>query len=1104
MAPCGSTGTHGRMFRVYHSNRLETLLGQLAALSGAPAGGPLLPETVVIQSRGMARWLALNLAEHRTVAANIEFVLPATFFWRVLTSQLPDAGDGSAFDREVLAWRLMAVLPELLEQPGFEPLQQYLRGERPELRRWQLCRRIADVFDQYLVYRPEMILGWERGPAEDDDWQAHLWRRLVADAGVHRARLMHEFLSERLVLDPARLPPRVCIFGIPALPPVYLESLAKLAEVVDVHLFALNPCLQFWGDIEDPRTIARLRQRRARLGQREEQDHHTCGNSLLASLGRAGRDFIDALHGLAGDEEEFFTPAPAPGVLGVIQGDMLALQERGRDLPALTLAPEDTSLRIHVCHSPLREVEVLHDQLLARFEADPALRPQDVIVMTPDIERYAPYIEAVFGAAPEARRIPWAIADLARQSEHTLVQAFLDLLELPSSRFTATQVLSLLEHPAVLRRVRLSFQEFETVRGWVRESGIRWGLDAGSRAELALPELETNTWAFGFRRLLLGYAMAPGAPHGERLFRGVLPYPEVEGQEAVLLGRLRDFVERLAALRQRLEGRHSAAAWAALLSHVLDDFFAPEDDAAEPLLAIREALAELVDQSGQAGYSDAFGLDVLREHLRDSLSRSSTEQRFLTGRLTFCAMLPMRSLPFRVVALIGMNDGAFPRQQRPLGFDRMAARPRRGDRSRREEDRYLFLEAMISAREQLYISHVGRSVRDNSALLPSVLVNELLDYIDQAFVSDAGPARQVLITEHPLQPFSPRYFRATDGLFSYAEEWLPAAQARAAGGPAPFCAEALPALDAPGNGATDLAINPASQPAIELDALCRFFRHPVRAFLRDRLGIHPGAEHKALDDEEPFSLNGLDKYGLCSELLEHLLAGGETDDFGEVFKARGSLPAGGFADLLLAREAGAVEALATAVAERLRAPLPALEVRLAGADWRLTGWLDRLTRDGLIHYRVGKPKAADYLTLWVQHLVLNVLAPEDCPPISRLLAGEGAEQVLAPVEDAQERLARLVEIYRDGQRQPLFFMPKSSLEFAQAEHAGKDPFAAAARAWKSGWRDGEDAQPEYRLAFRGIADPLGAASFAELAREVCGPLVAALEEGAQIAAEEGA
>lgn len=1073
------------MLKVYHSNRLEHLLERFVEVTAAPLAGPLTPETVVTQSQGMARWLALRLAERRGIAANIEFVLPAAFIWRLFGTHLPEAGQPSGFDREVLTWRLMQLLPARLDEPGFEPLARYLRGERAELKRYQLCRRIADVFDQYLVYRPDLIHAWEAGAEEH--WQARLWRALGGNEHPHRAGLLGRFLDDALTLAPARLPERVCIFGIPSLPPAYLDVVAKLAATIDVHLFALNPCLLYWGDIVAPRNIARIRQQRARLGQPLDDDYLTSGNSLLASLGRQGRDFIDALHDHAAEEEELFALPASPGILGLVQADMLTLEERGRSAPKLPLPADDDSLQVHLCHSPLREVEVLHDQLLARFDADPTLRPQDVLVMTPDIEQYAPYIEAVFGAAPEGRRIPFAIADLSRQSEHPVVQAFLQLLALPGSRFTANDVLSLLELPAVLRRFGLDFDDFETLRHWVRDAGIRWGLDGRARADLTLPDLDANTWAFGFRRLFLGYAMAPT---GERLFEGVLPYPHIEGQAVALLGRLRTFVDRLADLAARLARPHTAAEWAALINDLLEAFFQPDGDDAEPLQIVREAAANLVGETGSANYGEPFGIDVLRDHLRGELGGTRTEQRLLTGRLTFCAMIPMRSLPFRIIALIGMNDGAFPRQQRPPGFDLMAESPRKGDRSRREEDRYLFLEALISARERFYVSYVGRNIRDNSPQLPSVLVSELLDYVDQAFAVEAGAPREHLTIEHPLQPFSERYYGAEPGLYSYAAEWLPALQAKASDPQPepPFCP--APLAPQPHAGAAETA---APAEPIDLAALRRFFRHPARAFLRGRLGVYLDGGEEVLDDNEPFALDGLQRHQLHDGLLEHLLADGAVEPYRAVLKARGTLPNSRFADLLLDGEVADVEALADTVRPLIRDPLPHREVELHGPDWRLTGWLDRLTRQGLVRYRVGRAKAVDLIELWVEHLVLNALAPADCPRVSQLVAGDGT-RVLAEVAGARSHLDRLIASFRQGQHAPLKLMPRAAYAYAEALHADKPPLPAAQKAWESNaYNRGEDADADHRLAFRGT-DPLDE-EFEQLAAAVYGPLIDALRRG---------
>lgn len=1072
------------MFKAYYSNDLDTLFNRFAEVTADPIGEALRPETVVTPSRAMARWLAIHLAEQQAIAANIQFSLPAAFIWNMFFNLFPEANNPGVIDRESLTWRLMSVLPTAMKQPEFAPLTHYLGEESPEHKRYQLCRQIADVFDQYLVYRPDLLRQWETG--QEDHWQARLWRAVSDGERLHRANLIARFLDPALNLDPTRLPRRICLFGIPTLPPTDLEVIVRLATVIDIHLFVLNPCLLYWGDIQDSRNIARIRQQRARLGKPQIDDYLTSGNSLLASLGRQGRDFIDALQDHTAENEDLFVQPTSVGVLGVLQTDILALEERGRSAPKLPLPTDDHSLQIHICHSPLREVEILHDQLLARFDADPTLVPQDIVVMTPDIEQWAPYIEAVFGAAPENRQIPYAIADLSRQDEQPEIQLFLRLLTLPESRFSASEVLSLLEQPILQRRFGFTEDDIEILHRWVREVGIRWGLGPQSWSAFGSPELNANTWDFGFRRLFLGYAMAPT---GDRLFENVLPYTDVEGRSAELLGRLRTFVDRLADFSNRLNQHYNATEWVNLINDLLTTFFHPDEEESDSLQSIRETLAHLLDHTQTAGYSDPFGIDILRDHLSSELNTAHTRQRLLTGRLTFCAMIPMRSLPFRIIALIGMNDGAFPRQSHSPGFDLMVQEPRKGDRSRREEDRYLFLEALISARDQFYISYVGRNIRDNSPQPPSVLVSELLDYIDQAFEAETHPPHQQLLTEHPLQPFSTRYFGDDPALYSYATEWIPALEAKTVTSPAipAFCSTPLKAPDLP-----------HGPQLIDLADLRRFFRHPVREFLRNRLGIGMDQDNQPIDDHEPFALDGLQRHQLHETLLENLLSEIPNESCRNILKARGSLPKQRFGELLLDEESMKVEKLKDVLKSLCLDPLPDQEIDLQSPHWRLTGRLEHLTRQGLVRYRVGTAKARDLISLWIEHLILNVVATEhtltECPAISLLIDGEN-KHTLTIVDNARTHLDDLINLYRQGQQKPLKLMPQTAYAYAYAQALAteKPAMTAANKAWqKDHYNHGEEDDDVYRIAFRGDPTPLDN-EFVTLAETIYRPLVAHLE-----------
>ncbi|RFA27293.1 exodeoxyribonuclease V subunit gamma [Alkalilimnicola ehrlichii] len=645
------------MLQLYHSNRLESLADGLALLTQMPAGSPLAPETVLVQSNGMARWLALRLAERNGVCANLRFPYPAAYTWELFCTLLAEVPERSVYNPDILTWRLMSVLPQLKEEPGFEPLAHYLHGG-DELARYELARRLADVFDQYLVYRPDWILAWEQG--EEDHWQARLWRRLTEAGGAHRAALLERCLtalrSGEVAAD--KLPARLSVFGLSNLPPPLLTLLTELGRHIPIHLFLLSPTEDYWGDLRSEREIYRQA-----ADADPEALYLATGNKLLASLGRQGRDFHELLLDQGPEEEALYEPPAGDSLLGGLQLDILELRNRGEDGERTMLAAADNSVQVHNCHSRMRELEVLHDQLLALFDGYPDLTPADVVVMTPDIEAYVPYIEAVFGTA-EPHRIPYTIADRSLRAEEPVAEAFLQLLELVESRFDADQVTSLLALPAVQRRFDIDEHELPRLHDWIRRNGIRWGVDAAHRAELELPAEEANSWRAGLRRMLLGYAL-PGDER--RLFAGTLPFDEVEGGVAELAGRLAEFLENLFRLPASLAGKRSAADWQLALNQVLERFFLGDEGEETALQAIREALADLRAEVEAGGCDEALSLAVVLSHLRGALSAAGRAGSFLGGGVTFCAMVPMRSIPFEVVCLIGVNDGEYPRQHRPAG-----------------------------------------------------------------------------------------------------------------------------------------------------------------------------------------------------------------------------------------------------------------------------------------------------------------------------------------------------------------------------------------------------------------------------------------------------
>ncbi|EEQ07420.1 Exodeoxyribonuclease V gamma chain [Yersinia bercovieri ATCC 43970] len=1006
----------------------------------------------------MAQWLQMQLAQQFSIAANIEFPLPATFIWDMFTRVLPGIPKESAFSKDAMTWKLMWLLPDLLDDPVFASMKRYLSDDGDKRKIHQLAARVADLFDQYLVYRPEWLEAWERGQLIEklDDaqlWQAKLWVKLtdytreLDQPEWHRANLYQRFI--RMLLDsdicPVGLPKRVFICGISALPPIYLQALQALGKHIDIHLMFTNPCRYFWGDIQDYAFLAKLQSRKRRhyresiegksievkLFRHPEQaeqlfnadGEQDLSNPLLASWGRLGRDHMYLLSQVDDIQEvHAFVDIEADNLLHGIQHDMLELEDHaiiGTTPETLAhsdqkrvLDPADRSLSLHVCHSPQREVEVLQDNLLRLLAADPELTPRDIIVMVADIDSYTPYIQATFGNATGGRYLPFAISDRKASQAHPVLQAFITLLDLPQSRFTSEQVLALLEVPALANKFAITEDGLRRLRQWVGESGIRWGLDDDNVRELSLPATGQHTWHFGITRMLLGYAMDSGA--GD--WQGVLPYDESSGLAAELAGQLADMLMHLSQWRLLLSESRSLSDWLPLCRSLLDTFFESDNDTEAVLVLIEQQWQKVVSYGIAAQYPDVVPLNLLRDELASRLDNERISQRFLAGPINFCTLMPMRSIPFKVVCLLGMNDGIYPRTLPPLGFDLMAKQVRRGDRSRRDDDRYLFLEALLSAQQQLYISYIGRSIQDNSKRYPSVLVSELIEYISQSYhlpgdeeLSADDSAKRVikhLLCLHARMPFSVENFIENSELQSYAAEWLPSAESKGL---------AHPEFNQP--------LSPEPLPEITLDELIRFFRHPVRAFFQLRLGVNFVIEETELPDEEPFTLDNLNRYQFNTQLLNALIDDGDISTVFTRARAAGSLPYGAFGELYWESQQEEMVPLAEQIRTE-RKESHSIELNIEFGDTTLTGWIHQVQEDGLIRWRPAVLTAVDGLLLWVEHLVYCAAGGEG---ESRMYGRKGTAWRYDSLgcDEARQYLQQLMTGYQQGMCEPLLLLSKS-------------------------------------------------------------------------------
>ena len=1083
-------------FRLYHSNALEVLAGLLAQELRTPTPGQALlaPDVVLIPQVAMRRWLQATLAQAHAIAANLEFLTPGEFVQRALDANVP--GNGEDLDADGLRWRLYAALsdPALLREPALRPLRAYLHGDGTNaegggtddaLKPWSLAGELASVFEKYQAWRRDWLLGWEAGHGRADP-QAALWRR-IATGRRHRARRIDDYLARfgDGAVPPAGLPPRLFAFATLNVSPDVLRVIASQAHAGTLHFYMPTPTRKYWGD------LATLAER-----LRDGDEALTFGdgggeNPLLAAWGAAGRDFMAVMGGYEAvhpsgeiaayvDPEEESADDPAcDTLLQRLQRDLL----HRRPPPAVpwraAVDRSDNSLQVHACHTRLREVQVLHDQLRGLLEDprfDPPLQPREIAVLAPDIDPYAPYIQAVFGGlAGRPDFIPYALADTSPLAAEPLAEVFLRLLALPVSRFGLHEVLDLLATPAIAEQAGLDAPVLDRLRSWLHAAGARWGLDAAHRARFDAPRDDAYTWAFALDRLLLGHASGSDAD-----IAGVAPYPELEGSALNALDALIRLLRVLARHERVFASAMTPAQWRDRGLGLLDALLpaTPRSSADQRTLdRLRTLLDGFASAAERAGFDAPVPPEVVRAHCQATLSEADTRAPLLTGGVSFGRMVPMRLLPFRALCVLGMNDGDYPRRDPAGGLNQLTAelgtdKRRPGDRSLRDDDRFLLLQLFAAASEVFYLSYVGADPRDGSEREPSLLVSELLDVAGDYHADPK--ARDALVVRHPLQPFAPAAFGAGDSgdddprRYSYRGEWRPAAGA----GQAP--------RTVPGRWLSAPLAAPEPVESLSLGELRKFLRDPAEAFLRQRLAMRLSDAADAVDDCDPLAppAAGLQRWQLEQAVFD-ACARGEHEGLHAHLRARAMLPSGPLGERQLTALLGEIKPYADAFVQWRGDEEPRsepFELELDGV--RLHGRVEQLYRNGLPRFRFDTLHGPVQITHGLDWLVLCALGQR--PTLVQFHdTGNGPGPTPRPpvaAAAARDALRALLRLRLQGLSTPLPFAPRAGWLWYVADNKDKG-WDAAYKQWHAERGFSEGDTDSARLALRGrdpfVDDELG-------------------------------
>ncbi|WP_109506879.1 exodeoxyribonuclease V subunit gamma [Nocardioides speluncae] len=1098
---------------LHRAERTDVLADGLGELLATPLPDPLAEEVVVVPARGVERWLTQRLS-HRLgagergsdgICAGVRFLSPHS-----LTALLLGRENDDIWAPDRLVWPLLEVIDGCAGDPVFATLSAHLGyadagedGVHRQSRRYSVARRLAGLFASYAAQRPQLVADWREGRDTDGVggalepdlvWQAELWRRLVVRVGepapdVRQAQTVARLRDGDESLD---LPARLSLFGHTRIPATEAELLGALGRLRDVHLWLPQASPQLWDDLAP--LVAEGPVPRA-----DDDSAAYAGHPLLAALGRDARELQRTLT-LAGEAEDVVSttvaaqPARPPGVLQWLQADLRSNREPTTDERSeRVLADGDRSVQVHACHSASRQVDVLREVLTGLLEDDPTLQPWDIVVMCPDIETYAPLISAGFGLAGvveegghPAHGLRVQLADRALSSTNPLLGVAATLIELAGGRVTASEVLDLAGHEAVRRRFGWDDDDLARIAGWVAESGIRWGLDAERRGRFSMEKFGHNTWRAGLDRILLGVAMS-----GDELtyLSHALPVDDVGSNDVELVGRLTEYADRLGRCLRALDDATGVAEWMSALDEGVAGLTAvPASDAWQRTQLERE-LARATEAAG-VGLGTKLRLADVRALLTSRLGGRPTRANFRTGALTVCTMVPMRSVPHRVVCLVGLDDGVFPRVAGIDGDDVLARRPVTGERDVRSEDRQLLLDAVLAARDHLVITYTGADEHSGAKRPPAVPLGELLDALDR---TTSEPITDRVRTRHPLQPYDARNLAG----FSFDQAAL--AGARAATGVRtrrpPFLEEPLPERP-PG--------------VVSLADLKRFFGHPAREFLRQRLDVATSWETDAVGDAIPIDLDGLEKWAVGDRLLSDVMAGAAPESVLTAELLRGSMPPGRLGDGSLREIADEAQKLYAGTAH-LRTGTPRIvDVDLVlGGGRRLVGTVPGVYGNRVLQLGYSSLRARQRLLSWLDLLALSAGHPDEswwAHAVGKAKAGPQAAEAGPLDHRAADWLRDLVAVYDLGLTAPLPLPVKTGLAWAEAQHraergADVTPYQAAEREWRTDpnneWGiQGEDADAAHVRVWgeRASLQRLVDAGLPDLAWRVWGPLLTGAEK----------
>ena len=1109
------------MLILHRAERTDTLADALAEVLAHPLGDPMRPEIVSVPAAGVERWLAQHLARRLGagagddgIAANIDFTGPSRLADAIVAAVLGDtrlntSGSLTAPDdpwrAAELTWPVLRVLDDRVDDPALDVIARHIGAgdtSSPRIgRRYATARHLAELFDRYGRSRPSLIADWAAGhdldgagrPLRDDlAWQPGFWRAVRAEIGRPHPAEDLAAVCDRLRTDPAAggLPERLSVFGPTRITESFRQIAAAAAVHHDVHLFVPHPSPRLWAELG---ALVNLDSGNGVPPRRGECELPELRNPLLAGL---SRDLQELQSRLAPIVDRDLHHVPRESVLGdtalhVVQS---GIRDDLAPAPGLAHAPgladtsdptvsADPSVEVHACHGPERQIEVLRDRLLHLFAADPELQPRDVLIMCPDVETFAPLIRGAFGQAGlphPAFDLRVRLADRGIRHVNPILDVIVGVVELAAGRVTAGDVVDLVGAPPVRTRFAMTDDDLDLIREWLAHSNVRWGIGVAERARYGLERFRQGTFDAGLDRIALGVV----AEEADDEWLGTaLPLAGVESTGIDLVGRFDEFLDRLGRVLAELREAAPAHRWAETLIDAVSSLTATEPaEDWQRAQAIR-MLSEAFGDTRPVEPEEVLRLADVRDLLSALVAGRPTRSNFRTGELTVCTMVPMRSVPHRVIVLLGIDAEVFPRVQRIDGDDVLGVDPLVGERNPRDEDRQCFLDAICAAQDALLVFYSGADPVSGRRIPPAVVVSELVDTLTG--LTGVSPVRRHSLHGFDARNFTPGGVPGIAGPFSHDASILRGAEAlrEPTRRVVVAAAEVLPAPER----------TPDTED-IDLATLIDFHVDPIVAFVRQRLGARIPDDDRPHDDQLDVELEPLDKWGIGDRFLSRMLTGVSIGECEAAELRRGTLPPFAFGT----RELRAISRTVTrlyGVVEPLRTGTPTtLDVLVRLPDGRrVHGTVGDVFGDtgpaALVRPTYSKLKAKQQLSGWITLLAVAAAATQgnaaarsvdSAVLIGRAPRGGGTSTIrLRRPEDPVPLLHDLVRLRDEGLRRPLPLPLEPAYTFVENDGPGRRSTFSLANARRSfDDRFGAAHDPHVKLAFGG--DVLAEVDFDDL------------------------